>query len=207
MARIRSTHQHWDAAALGVIAQCREDVIAFAKAEHGKVMRAAPRPSSFKQFVDGAEGRPVEAMRRFGVVEFHYFRIAEVVEAAMRALFDISPVDSGDYRNSHTLFVNGMAVRNLAGWSPDGDVEVVIANPLIYARKIELGLMTMRVPGTDLVYQQAVQRVRRQYGNLAHIRFTYIPVTEIATSPNMTRREIRAAEADARRPAMRIWSR
>ena len=207
MARIRSTHQMWDAAALGVIAQCREDVIAFAKAEHAKVMRAPPRPSSFEQYVDGRKGASIDSMRRFGVVEFHYFRIAEVVEAAMQALFDLSPVDSGDYRNSHTIFVNGAAVRNLAGWSPDGDTEVVIANPLIYSRKIELGLMKMRVPGTDRVYQQAVQRLKRQWGNIANIRFTFIPVTDIPASPGRSRREIRAAEADARRPAMRIWPR
>lgn len=207
MARIRSTHQQWDAMALGVIAQCREDVIAFAKAENAKVLRAPPRPSSFEQYVDGRKGAPVESMRRFGVVEFHYFRIAEVVEAAMQALFDLSPVDSGDYRNSHMIFVNGAAVRNLASWSPNGDTEVVIANPLIYSRKIELGLMKMRVSGTERVYAQAVQRVRRQYGNIANVRATFVRVTDIPASSGMSRREIRSAEADARRPAMRIWPR
>ena len=51
--------------------------------------------------------------------------------------------------------------------------ELAISNPLPYTRKIELGSMTMRVPGTSHVYEQAVSATNRRYGNVAKALFTW----------------------------------
>jgi hypothetical protein len=89
----------------------------------------------------------------------------------METLYDLSPVLSGGYRNSHMLLVNGIGARNLADLTP-GD-EVSIMNPLPYSRKIEVGKMQMRVPGTSKVYQAARRKVMARFGNLISVEFTY----------------------------------
>ena len=103
----------------------------------------------------------------------------------MQVLFDKSPVGVTDtrpghpglYRNSHQIYLNGVAVTNMKGWKI-GD-ELAIANAVPYSRVIELGGYSgqsnwkVRVPGTDHVYFQAEQIVKKRYGNLANIRFTY----------------------------------
>ncbi|WP_158673473.1 hypothetical protein [Bosea sp. FBZP-16] len=176
MARLQPVALQFDGAITAALAQTHQQLVALAKSEHGKVMQASPIPSSFRRFVDGREGAPEEAVKRFGVIEYHYQRLGEVVQVAMDTLFDLSPVLSGEYRRSHTLFVGGVAVRNLKGWQPQSGDEIYIANPLPYARKIELGKMKMRVPGSERVYAQAEQILRRRFGNLAAIKFTFIPI-------------------------------
>jgi hypothetical protein len=94
----------------------------------------------------------------------------------MQTLFDLSPVLSGEYRNGHRIFLNGFAADNLKNWKPGDDVS--ITNTLPYARKIEMGSMTMRVPGTDQVYAQALKIVRARYGNVADVSFTFRGVVD-----------------------------
>ena len=126
----------------------------------------------------------------------------EVVAFAMQALFDASPVDSGDYRRAHTLFLNGSPVSDISAWRP-GD-ENAIGNPLPYVRKIELGLMRMRVAGTDRVYERASAMVRRRYGNVAAIRFTFRPLTAVVRTSGQT---ASAATREARQPVIVIRER
>lgn len=212
----------FDGAVAAALAQTQQDLAALARREHAKIMKAEPRPTSFRRFVDGREGALEESVKRFGVIEYHYQRLGEVLQFAMDTLFALSPVLSGAYRNSHTLFVGGAAVRNLKGWQPRSGDEVYIANPLPYARKIELGKMKMRVPGTDKVYQQAEQILRARFGRIAAIKFTYVPIAGGAFySAGDTRGPIKrgpkgrfakgsharagaAIEQDLRRPALYI---
>ncbi len=160
-----------DAAIKGTAAEIRANHIAIAKREHAKVMAAAPRPARFVREVDGVAGAKEEAVKEGGRIRYVYPRMDDVVTFAMDTLFDRSPVDSGEYRGSHTVFLNGTPVSNLKDWK-SGD-EVAISTIVPYARKIELGLMTMRLPGTDFVYMQAEQIVKRRYGNIANIRYTF----------------------------------
>lgn len=222
MARIRSISVQFDAAIAAALLQTQADIAAFARREHAKVMKAEPRPTSFRRFVDGREGAAEETVQRFGVIEYHYQRLGEIVQFAMDTLFALSPVLSGDYRRAHTLFVGGVAVSDLKTWRPESGEEVYIANPLPYARKIELGKMKMRVPGTEHVYAQAQQILRRRFGNLAAIKFTFLSVADGAVysagdkagpvirhrsgrfAKGSHARAGRALEKDARRPALYI---
>jgi hypothetical protein len=185
-----------------------EVLVVTAKREHAKIMRTDPRPGAFRRFVDETEGAPEERVRPFGVIEYVYSRLDVVAQFAMEVLFDLSPVLSGEYRNAHSLFLNGAAVPNLKGWK-SGD-EVVILNPLPYARKIERGAMKMRVPGTDHVYQQAEQIVRRRYGNLANVRFTYrspVMAYQPAGTRGAAQSRVGGAERTSRVPALSILER
>ncbi|CAH1672049.1 hypothetical protein [Chelatococcus asaccharovorans] len=169
MARLQPVGLQFDAAIKETLAATHQGLVALAKREHAKVMKTDPRPASFTRFVDGAKGAPEAQVKPAGVIEYVYPRLEAVVQFAMETLFDRSPVDSGHYRNSHTIFVDGMAVANLKALEPGA--EVSIANFTPYARKIELGTMKMRLPGH--VYEVTERIVKRRFGNLASIKFTY----------------------------------
>ena len=159
------------AAARETRAETQAALVALAKREHARVMQAAPRPSRFTRTVDGVRGAREEVVRPDGTIIYVYPRLDEVVQAAMETLFELSPVRSGAYRMGHTLFVDGVEARNLENWSGEG--KILISNVLPYSRKIELGTMTMRVPGTERVYEEADAILSRRFGNQARITFTF----------------------------------
>ena len=166
----RPARQIFKIAAQATTEETRQLLIATAKREHGKIMTAEPRPQRFTRFVDGRQGAAEETVTASGRIRYVYDRLDEVVQFALETLFDFSPVLSGEYRKSHLLFVNGVAARNLENYSGG---EIVLTNVLPYSRKIELGVMNMRVNGSDQVYLRAANLVASRYGNVARVEFTY----------------------------------
>lgn len=181
MARLQTVSRQFTIAADKVVGDIRAAHVALAKREHNKVMRTDPRPVVFTRIVDGHVGAAEDTVSKGGIIVYRYPRLSEVVAFAMQALFDASPVDSGEYRSSHTLFVNGAPASNLSNWRP-GD-EIVIANPLPYSRKIERGAMTMRVAGTDHVYDRVERKVARRFHNVASVDYTYRSIYAGAVMP------------------------
>lgn len=171
MARIQSISQSFAVAQQKTLEATQKLLVATAKRKHAEVMAAEPRPTSFQRFVDGREGALEEAVKPFGVIVYRYPRIEAVVQFAMETLFDLSPVLSGDYRSGHQIFVDQAGARNLKDWRPG--MEVAITNPLPYARKIELGSMKMKVPGSSAVYERARKKISARYGNQFQIKFTF----------------------------------
>jgi hypothetical protein len=171
MARIGATSEVFRIAGQQTVEATRKLLIRTAKAKNAEVMNRDPRPATFTRYVDGRQGASEDTVEATGTIVYRYPRLEMVAQFAMETLFDLSPVLSGDYRNSHTLFLDGVPVSDLNGWR-QGD-EISISNPLPYSRKIEVGKMKMRVPGTDQVYQQARKKVMSRYGNIAKIDFTY----------------------------------
>lgn len=206
MARIPSVAASFELAAAETLEALQKQLVEIATTEHAKILKADPKPSSYKQFVDGREGAPFSSVEPMGVIYVVYDRLQEVVDFALETLRSLSPVLSGAYRDSHTLIVNGTAAADLAGW--DGGA-IYIANPLPYARKIEMGKMKMRVPGSDHVYQQAEKIVARRFGNIAAVKFTYVPLVGggLFSAGGQAGPIVRGAkERDARRPALYIRS-
>ena len=182
---VQATSVSFTTAFDGAVEEQQARFAAFARAEHGKIMADAPRPTGFRRWVDGREGAVEETVRPDGVIRYAYDRLGDVVQFALETLRELSPVLSGEYRDAHTVFVNETAVASLAD-SLDGrreGSEIVIANGVPYARKIELGLMKMRVPGTDHVYQQAEVIVRRRMGNLATVKYAMRTVLPAGVRP------------------------
>lgn len=143
--------------------------------------RTLKREPAYRQFVDGAEGKPLEQVRADGGRIVFEFDIAEdITTAIMAMLVDLSPVDTGDYRQSHFLFADGRMV--LKGEAAPPAEEYTFLNLMEYSRAIELGRMKMRVEGTSRVYQQAARIAQGRFGNLASIDFTYRSPRGSATS-------------------------
>lgn len=200
MAKLKGTSAQFQIAVQATLDATHRALVDTAKREHAKVLASDPRPGGFNRWVDGQKGAREEAVKPYGVIEYQYSHLDLVAQFAMETLFDLSPVLSGDYRNSHTLFLGGDAVANLKGWKP-GDT-VYVASFLPYSRVIENGSMKMRVPGTDQVYAQASWIVHRRYGNLANIGWTYIGVVDGRTGMNGV-----YDKSDARYPALLIQER
>lgn len=171
MARTAGIGQQFRIAQQATLEETRKQLIKVAKREHARVMGTDPRPTAFQRFVDGRLGATEESVKPDGIIHYVYPRLDIVAQFAMETLFDRSPVLSGEYRMAHQLFLNGSAVTNLKEWA-SGD-EVSISNALPYSRKIEVGVMTMRVPGTSRVYQEAAKIVQGRFGNLASVTFTF----------------------------------
>lgn len=182
MARLKTAAAQFSIAIAATLEATQRAIVTTAKREHAKIMAADPRPGSFRRYVDSVEGAKEEAVKPFGVIQYDYMRLDLVVQFAMETLFDRSPVDSGDYRRAHTLFLNGEAVSDLKDWKPGDYVSIV--NSLPYARVIENGKMKMRVAGTDGVYAAASLIVSRRFGNLAKVYFDYIGVVGGQTGRN-----------------------
>lgn len=176
MARLQAVSRQIAVAANDAMEEFHLYVAHVAKREHAAVMAAEPRPSAFHRYVDGIEGAAEETVRPNGVILYTYERMAEVVQYAMEVLFDLSPVDSGEYRSAHELFIGGLGARDLKNFS--SGMEVSITNRVPYSRKIELGTMTMRVPGSSLVYQQARRRIVNRYGRMVEVNFTYRAIVD-----------------------------
>jgi hypothetical protein len=132
------------------------------------VLRRVP---PFRQFVDGAEGRSLDAVKPEGRIVFEFDVGSDVTAFIMGELERLSPVDSGAYRRSHFLFADGRQV--LAGEAAPQAEEFIFLNSQPYARAIELGQMKMKVEGSSRVYQQVQRIAAGRFGNLASIRFSY----------------------------------
>lgn len=188
--------QKFAVARANTAAETQKILVSVAKREHANVMKADPQPASFERFVDGSKGALEESVSEFGNITYVYARINEIVNYIMDTLFDLSPVLSGEYRQSHTIFLNGVAVTNLEAWKPN-DV-VTITNPMPYARKIEFGHMSMRVSGTTKIYERVRRRAKRRFGNIAKITFTHQQLSGVAVSHAR-------GKPDYRFPAIRIF--
>lgn len=112
----------------------------------------------FRTFVDGHEGAAEEtASLNNGIIVYKFSMLAQAANWALSECQRRSPVDSGNYRKSWVLLVNGKAWPTLDD-IPAGS-EVWITNVTPYARKIEVGGQKIRVPpGIVESVRQSTQR-------------------------------------------------
>lgn len=145
--------------------------------------------------VDGRRGAPLEDVNPDAgsiIVEFDLLTTA--LQWIASALLDRSPVKTGDYKRSHTLFVDGVAVSTLDVLAyteiPFGEVYSFV-NTISYARKLEIGKdrrggpFLKQVP--NRIYQRVARDARRRFSKLATIRFTYTDVSDHGTATRRRR--------------------
>lgn len=158
-------------------------LVATVKRELGRVLTTA-QPSSYRQWIDGRAGAPIDSIDPFGVAYFEFSYHRAVVQFAGAVLRANSPVDTGRYQDHHTVFADGVELGTLA---EDADLaflgrvvptaELVITDPLPYARRIELP----RRDGTPWskqapagVYRISAATVSRRFSALYRVRFVWV---------------------------------
>lgn len=127
-------------------------------------------------FVNGREGAPLESVSPSGgSIVFEFELMTDVLRWIAQTLVERSPVVSGKYRDSHTLFADGVEV-DVGGQIPPAD-EYSFTNLVPYARKIEIGktqsgrVFVVQVP--NRIYERTGREAQSRFGNMAKIEFTY----------------------------------
>lgn len=140
--------------------------------------------------VDGREGASLESVKPDGgriVFDFELFSelMKDAIEAAIKALRDASPVVSGAYRDGHTLYVNDVAFDEVPQALKPTDT-IMVSNPVIYARRIEIGRtisgrsFVMQVP--NRIYERVAKNtLAPRFGNQIKITFGYVALPDAAT--------------------------
>lgn len=134
-------------------------------------------PPDFDAYANTPGNPALQTVKLPGPVVYSYDYRREIVEVALGALIRSSPVESGEYVASHMIFVNGAQVERLPDPLPRAAV-VMIANPVPYSRRLEVGKTKS---GRDFVLQvepRIYERVAKgvlipRFGNAVRIRFIY----------------------------------
>jgi hypothetical protein len=118
----------------------------------------------------------------------------------MEALMKASPKKTGAYINAHTVFVNGNPVGQACPPLKEDD-KVFVANPMVYARRIEIGktksgrTFTINVP--NRIYERVAKNAAKPlYRAIAEVTFRYVSlsnayVTKGGLSPTYMTGDIR----------------
>lgn len=146
-------------------AEMARGFLAEADATNKAVLGRVP-PS--KTFVDGSEGASLDRVRPNGVIVREYQLIADLLVWIGEQLQRLSPVLTGRYRSSHSVFADGSEIQ-LGGRVPLAS-EYVFISVLPYARKIERGESSQAPQG---VYEVVAAQARRRFGNVAKVGFAF----------------------------------
>lgn len=148
-----------------------------AKAGHAKIMAEQSARSGvvpgWTAFGDNP-GTPIEQAKQ--KIVYHYTYLREIILVLIKALEDASPVASGAYRRAHTLYINGHPAPASTPIQPGQ--EVMIANPLPYARRLEIGKtesgrdFLVSVP--NRIYERIAAAAVTRYRNAVKITFGYV---------------------------------
>jgi hypothetical protein len=143
-----------------------QDTIDQVEADNASILGRVPRS---KTFVDGRETNDLYSVRPDGgIIVAEFELIDDALQWIAQQLEQHSPVKTGRYQKSHTLFADGQEVA-IGGTIPEAD-EYVFTNSVPYARKIERGSSSQAPDG---VYQAVASLAQRRFGNIARITFGY----------------------------------
>lgn len=156
------------AAQSAAFASLARDMIAEGDEINRRVLgRIPPR----KTFVDGSEGTSLDRVKPNGVIVAEWELVGDLLFAIAQELRKVSPVLTGRYQASHTLFADGLEVP--VGQEIPQAREYVFLSSEVYAIKIE------GVPGRPPQSKQApkgvyqITAVKFRGDNRAKVRFEW----------------------------------
>lgn len=138
--------------------------------------RVTGREPTYEQIVDGRSGVTLESVNLPGRIIFRFDGgLARVFEWIGEALVRHSPYVTGEYQRSHRFFAGGREIE------PGGDVpradEYVFLPEAPYARRLE------RHYGPEGIYEAVALMARRQFGDIAAIKFSFRSLQEFGIQP------------------------
>lgn len=160
--------------------QGKQILLKSATAGHARIMQEqtarAGIPPDFTDYANTPGNTDLNSVKLPGPIVFNYKYIREIVQVARDWLQRNSPVDSGEYVRSHTLFVDGAAVDVLPP-NITGPLDIMIANLVPYARKIEVGKTesgrAFVIQVAPNIYERCSEMLISRYGEIAKISFGY----------------------------------
>lgn len=149
-------------------------------------------PDAYTQWIDGVKDRKIEDIKPYGKSRFKFSYLRSAVQQCLGILQQTSPVDSGRYRSSHNVFVDGVplfpVVSEESNFGPlnysdlirlDKEESALIIPTVSYARRIEEGKKPERLGGGpwsahgDHVYRNAAAALRRYWNGVVLITFRW----------------------------------
>lgn len=136
-----------------------------ALAQH--LAQAADKPEVVR-YVDGRQGDPEESVKLYGVIRYEFIRLAAIARAGLDLARQLSPMESGKYRESWFLMVDGVQVDRV----PPGAREIVLTNDQPYHRKLE---MTVNSEGQAASAHAAAEQSMGAYVAKRYAKFNRPP--------------------------------
>lgn len=166
--------------------KAQKTLVRVARAGHAAIMaeqtaRAGFAPE-FEAYANNPGNTNLDSVVLPGPIVYRYRYVREILTVALDELRKASPVVSGLYRDSHTLFINGIPVAGTAPSIKAGD-EVFIANPVPYARRLEVGKTesgrSFVLQVAPNIYERVMKRVLiPRYRNVAKLSLTYVTIPD-----------------------------
>jgi hypothetical protein len=146
------------------------------------------QPGSYRQWIDGKAGAPIAGIDPYGHAYFEFNYLRRVVEFAGAVLRQNSPVDTGRYQRSHTVFVDGVEMGVLTEGADLSFLDrvaprvgIVIVNTQPYSRLIEI----IRPDGSSYskqapngVYRISAATVARRFSAQYRVRSTWVELDD-----------------------------
>lgn len=150
-----------------------------AETAKARVLGGQPKPSGYRQIVDGADGAPLAVVKPNGVIIFSWQYLGHVVQDIYEALVARSPVVSGRYIASIEVVIDGAAGTIDDDMSNAKEVMLIATAP--YSRRLEVGNRKDGSPFVIQVPQHIVEDTRdmavKLYSTLAAIEFNYVDIS------------------------------
>jgi len=157
-------------------------LVRVAKQGHAKIMAAAASNGlypTWEAYANTPGNSNIDNVVLPGPIVYLYHYVTDVAEFALTELQKNSPVRSGRYAKSHTIYLNGQPVARAPKMLKRGD-EILITNPVPYARRLEIGKtesgrdFVIQVP--PRIYERTAKKLKAKYGKVVKITFTYVNV-------------------------------
>jgi len=166
----------------GADRQAKELLLKTAREGHARILAESLARSGFEPewvaYANSPGNDNIESVVLPGPIVYQYRYRREIYLETLKLLYKMSPVDSGRYRDSHTLFVNGVPAQT--GIKANPTDEVWIANPQPYARRLEVGKTTsgrdFLVSVPNRIYERAAKQIQQRYRGAATVEFGYISI-------------------------------
>lgn len=185
--------------------QARDLLVKTARDGHDRIMREqtmrAGYEPEFNAYANTPDNPDIETVILPGPIVYQYRYHNEIIGEALRMLDAASPVDSGDYKRGHILYVNGTPTHRDAKFQSGDDVMIV--NVVPYARRIEVGKtksgrdFLVQVP--NRIYERVANQLNLKYGKVSMIEMDWVGVGQITVSSGQSDRTVKRGRLNIRK--------
>ena len=186
-------------------ADAKQHLINVARKGHARIMadaQARGLDPQWEAYANTPGNSNLDSVKLPGPIVYKYRYVGDIVQTALLMLQKASPVRSGRYAKSHTIFVNGAPVAQAPKVLRHGE-SVMIANPVPYARRLEIGKtekgrdFIIQVP--NRIYERVAKALVSKYRNLASITFGYVSLPGAYATKGMMKSHYISARGHRRR--------
>jgi hypothetical protein len=164
----------------GAEREAKSLLIRTARTGHQRIMADAATKGfvpSWDAYANTPGNRDLASVKLPGPIVYNYRYLSDLIQTALDELRKASPVQSGDYVRSHALYVNDTPVDVLPRNLKEGD-RVYIANPVPYARKIEVGKTKTGRPFViqvkPRIYERVAEKLKEDVRGRSRVRMGYV---------------------------------